>query len=59
MKHQGDGIYKVNDAYIDFQNMRFTGNSSKRSERARNVLRRYGIRFKVDVIDGEYREWFS
>jgi len=59
MKYHGDSIYKVDDAYIDFENMRFTGNSSKRSERARNILRRYGIRFKVDVIDGEYREWFS
>ncbi len=57
MKYQRDGIYKVDDAYIDFENMRFTGNSSKRSEKARNTLRRHGIRFKVDNIDGEYREW--
>ncbi len=59
MKHQGDGIYKVDDAYIDFENLRFTDNSSERSERARNVLRRHGIRFKVDIMDGEYREWSS
>jgi len=59
MKHQKDGIYKVDNAHIDFEKMQFTGNSSKKSERARNILRRHGIRFKVDVVDGEYREWFS
>ena len=59
MKYQRDSIYKVDDAYIDFENLQFTGNSSKRSERARNILRRHGIRFKVDIIDGEYREWSS
>jgi acetyltransferase-like isoleucine patch superfamily enzyme len=59
MKHQRDGIYKVDDAYVDFENVRLTGNSSKRSERARKILRRHGVRFKVEVIDGEYMEWFS
>ena len=44
---------------FDFENMQFTGNSSKKSERARNILRRHGIRFKVDIIYGEYREWSS
>jgi len=57
MEHQRDCIYKVNAACIDFENMQFTGNSSQKSERARNILRRHGIRFKVDIIDGEYREW--
>jgi acetyltransferase-like isoleucine patch superfamily enzyme len=57
MKRQRDCIYKVDVAYIDFENMQFTGNSSRKSERARNVLRRHGIRFKVDILDGEYREW--
>lgn len=57
MKHQRGCMFTVDRAYIDFENMRFTENSSKRSERVRNVLRRYGIRFKVDVVDGEYKEW--
>jgi len=57
MECERDGVYKVDDARIDFENMWFTGNSSKKSERARNILRRHGIRFKVDIIDGEYREW--
>jgi acetyltransferase-like isoleucine patch superfamily enzyme len=57
MECERDGVYKVDDARIDFEKMWFTGNSSKKSERARNILRRHGIRFKVDIIDGEYREW--
>jgi len=57
MEYQRDGVYKVEAAYIDFENMQFTGNASKKSERARNILRRHGIRFKVDITDGEYTEW--
>jgi len=57
MEHQGNCVFKVDKAYIDFENMQFTGNSSEKSERSRSVLRRNGIRFKVDVVDGEYRKW--
>lgn len=57
MEHQRDRIFKVGNAFIDFENMQFTGCSSERSERARNILRRNGIRFKVDIVDREYKEW--
>ncbi len=57
MEYQRDCIYKMDAARIDFENMQFIGNSSQKSERARNILRRHGIRFKVDIIDGEYRKW--
>jgi len=57
MEYQKDGVFKVDNAYIDFENMQFSGNSSEKSERARDVLRRHGIRFKVDVIGREYKEW--
>jgi len=57
MEHQRDCVFKVDNAYIDFENMQFKGDSSEKSERARNILRRHGIRFKVDVVDGEYKEW--
>ena len=57
MEHQKDCIFKVGNASIDFENMQFTGRSSERSERARNILRRNGIRFKVDIVDREYKEW--
>lgn len=57
LEHRRGCTYTVDGAYIDFENMQFTGNSSQKSERARNILRRQGIRFKVDSVDGEYREW--
>lgn len=49
--------YKVDKAIIDFDQMTFTGIASTKSERARNILRRHGIRFKVEVDHGNYRSW--
>jgi len=49
--------FRIDSALVDFQSMRFSGKSSRKSERARNILRRHGIRFKVDVIDNTYTEW--
>ena len=57
LEYHKDCIYKVDNAHIDFENVQFRGNCSEKSERARNILRRHGIRFKVDIIDGEYSEW--
>jgi acetyltransferase-like isoleucine patch superfamily enzyme len=57
MEYLKGGKFKINNACIDFEDMQFTGKSSERSERARNVLRRHGIRFKVDIVEGEYAEW--
>jgi len=57
MEYLKGGKFKINNACIDFEDMQFTGKSSERSERARNVLRRHGIRFKVDIVEGKYAEW--
>ena len=33
------------------------GPVTQKSERLRNQLRRHGIRFRYEAIDGEYRPW--
>jgi len=57
MEYLKGGKFNINNACIDFEDMQFIGKSSEKSERARNVLRRHGIRFKVDIAEGEYTEW--
>ena len=57
MVFQSDCTFRIDSAVVDFESMRFSGRSSEKSERARNVLRRHGIRFKVDVVDNTYVEW--
>lgn len=53
-----DGLaYSVDGASIDFGNMSFEGEATHKSERARNILRRHGIRFKVEVDEGIYKRW--
>lgn len=57
MALQNDCTFRIDSAVVDFGSMRFSGRSSEKSERARNILRRHGIRFKVDVVDNTYIEW--
>jgi len=51
------GMYKVDDVCINLINHSFVGKVSSKSERCRNLLRRWGIRFKVENIDGVYNDW--
>jgi acetyltransferase-like isoleucine patch superfamily enzyme len=48
---------EVDKAIVDFEKMTFTGKATTKSEKARNILRRYGIRFKVEIVNGEYKPW--
>ena len=57
MELQSDCTFRIDSALVDFESMRFSGRISEKSERARNILRRHGIRFKVDVVDNTYSEW--
>jgi acetyltransferase-like isoleucine patch superfamily enzyme len=59
MALQSDCTFRIDSAVIDFESMRFSGRSSEKSERARNILRRHGIRFKVDVVGNTYTEWIG
>jgi len=50
-------VCEVDKAIVDFDKMTFIGKATKKSERTRNILRRHGIRFKVEVENGEYKPW--
>jgi len=54
---QNDYKLGIDAAVVDLESMKFNGKSSEKSERARNILRRHGIRFKVDIVDNTYTEW--
>jgi len=57
LQHRWKLTYSVDGAIIELEKMQFSGLASEKSERARNILRRHGIRFKVDVVNGQYVEW--
>jgi acetyltransferase-like isoleucine patch superfamily enzyme len=57
LKIDASGIFKIDKACINLIDHSFSGKVSPKSERCRNLLRRWGIRFKVDCIDGEYHPW--
>ena len=57
LKYKKELLYLINKATIDFDRMTIKGKVTKKSERARNILRRHGIRFKVENINGEYSYW--
>ncbi|MFA4876133.1 MAG: hypothetical protein WC586_01865 [Methanoregula sp.] len=57
LKTEKPGIYKIDKAFINLIEHSFSGEISPKSERCRNLLRRWGIRFKVDCIEGEYHPW--
>jgi acetyltransferase-like isoleucine patch superfamily enzyme len=48
---------RVDSAEFDLARMTVTGSVSKGSEQARNYLRRYGIRFPVEVNSTVYEPW--
>src|SRR5205823_2406273 len=53
-----DGLrFSFGDSLFDFGAMSVTGPVTAASERARNILRRHGIRFKVDTDTGVYQAW--
>ncbi len=57
MTRQREGVYTVDNAEFDMTERRISGKASPASERCRNVLRRWGIRFRYEVADGEYVSW--
>lgn len=57
LHHKKDGIYAVDQAEVDFDLMALAGRATPASERCRNVLRRWGIRFRYEAVDGSYAPW--
>jgi acetyltransferase-like isoleucine patch superfamily enzyme len=51
------GRFVVEDAVFSLDDRVITGVVSQASEVARNQLRRRGIRFRYEAVDGEYRPW--
>jgi acetyltransferase-like isoleucine patch superfamily enzyme len=51
------GVLKVGTASFQIPERRIDGASSKETERVRNLLRRLGIRFRYEVVDGTYAPW--
>ncbi len=47
----------VGESVFDLETRTVLGSADRVSERARELLRRRGIRFKVDVVDGAYKAW--
>jgi len=47
----------VKDAEFDLQTRTIAGTADEVTERARSLLRRHGIRFKVEVVNGSYCGW--
>ncbi|MFA5216892.1 hypothetical protein [Sulfuricurvum sp.] len=52
-----DLTYRIDNAYFHFDLMVIEGEVTKISEKARNLLRRHGIRFAVDTESGKYTMW--
>jgi acetyltransferase-like isoleucine patch superfamily enzyme len=52
-----DNIIEVEGAEFDLEEKKVTGKVSPRTERVRDILRRFGVRFKVDIDNGFYEEW--
>jgi len=59
IKHQklSELEYSCYNVIFNFKNMKVEGKISKNSERTRNILRRHGIRFKVEQYNGLYKMW--
>jgi hypothetical protein len=53
----GAGRMTVEGAVFDLDARTITGEAGKAAEAARNQLRRRGIRFRYEVVDGVYRAW--
>jgi acetyltransferase-like isoleucine patch superfamily enzyme len=50
-------IYRVDSAAFNLSDMSIDGKSSTSTERAKNILRRFGIRFKYEIVESEYSRW--
>lgn len=55
--HDSVPLVRIARAEFDFKARRIMGEVSAESERARNLLRRHGIRFKVETESGAYVPW--
>ena len=53
----GGPMLRVSTALIHVTNRTIEGKADATSERARDLLRRHGIRFKVQVTRGRYHPW--
>jgi acetyltransferase-like isoleucine patch superfamily enzyme len=51
------GVVRIGSASFHIPERRIDGSSSKETERVRNLLRRLGIRFRYEVVDGAYAPW--
>ncbi len=51
------GLLRIDDAVFSLDERTVTGAATKASEMARNQLRRRGVRFRYEVVDGAYRPW--
>jgi len=51
------GAIRVDGAAFHIPQRRIVGAASKESERVRNLLRRLGIRFRYEVLEGSYAPW--
>lgn len=49
----------VEDTEFDVVERTIQGSSNKSTEIARHQLRRHGIRFRYEILDGEYVPWFD
>jgi len=52
-----DHVVIVSTACFDLKDRTIEGHANGMTERARDLLRRHGLRFKVDVVENEYCPW--
>ncbi len=55
--YSGTWEIEVSSATFDLQKHTIKGEADDLSERARELLRRHGMRFMVEIIDGQYQKW--
>jgi acetyltransferase-like isoleucine patch superfamily enzyme len=48
---------KFDNAIFKFDEQTIEGYATKNTERVRTLLRRHGVRFKVDIVDDTYQKW--
>ena len=51
------GVVRMGGAAFHVPERQINGPASKESERSRNLLRRLGIRFRYEVVNGSYAPW--
>lgn len=50
-------VYEIDKAQFDFSAMKIMGTATNKAERTRDIMRRHGIRFMVEVVDEHYVMW--